>query len=93
MTTAERAEIAAKVARECGMAAKIWNGDKEIRVYLRRTNASEMEAGYIRLWEADGKRRSKLCGTTYQGRGNRTAAMEAENVFDRYREAVRNAKK
>lgn len=97
MTLNEKAEIAVKAARAGNMSGKIWiKNATEVHVYLRRTNAAQTEAGYIRLWMTpEGKAFAKYVQTA-SGKGSRTAESEAEAVFARYqdmRKAADEAKK
>lgn len=79
-----RSESAIQAARENDMSANEWAGAGEIRIYLRRNNAARTEAGYIRLYEADGKAKSALV-ITASGTGSRTAQAEAEKTYAAYK--------
>jgi hypothetical protein len=90
MNISEKAEIAVRAAREKSMSSTVWTKDEnEIRVYLRRMNAARTEAGYIRIWNQDGKSYSKYVQTA-SGSGSRTSESEAEAVFSHY-QALRKA--
>ena len=89
MTNQTRSESAIQAARETDMSANEWTGAGEIRIYLRRTNAARTEAGYIRLYDADGKSFSKLV-ITATGSGSRTAELEASKTYAAYK-AIRAA--
>lgn len=80
-----RTESALQAAKEKSMSGNEWAGNNETRIYLRRTNAARTEAGYISLYEKDGKGVSKLV-ITATGTGSRTCATEAESVYARYKE-------
>lgn len=91
MTISQKSEIAVNAAREKNMTGSIWTKDaNETRVYLRRTNAARTEAGYIRIWNQDGKAYSKYIQTV-SGAGSRTAESEAEVVFSHYQALRKSA--
>lgn len=67
------------------MSASEWSGKVgEIRIYLRRNNSAKTEAGYIRLFEVDGRSKSALV-ISATGPGSRTAGAEADKVYKNYK--------